>query len=247
MDNDTLLKNRILELSQRAFSRGVWAFSDFLTLSEQDILLGMHLPSPVSLEGGFPTAERKIAVFGSEEFCGWTQAPPIVCVQVKPLQQKFADKLTHRDFLGSILSLGIRREVLGDIVISDNIGYVFCLDSISDYVISQLERVRHTSVTCSLCDTPDVVTAEPDISELVVASERLDAVVAAIYRLSRSQAQELISSEKVFLSGRLAHSSSAEIDEGSIVSVRGFGRFVYLGIKRETKKGRLRVMARIYK
>ena len=247
MDNDTLFKNRMTDLSKRSFSKGVWTFSEFLTLAQQDALLTMSLPCSPSLEGGFPTAERKIAVFGSEDLCGWYEAPPIVCLQVEPVQQKFADSLTHRDFLGSILALGIRRDVLGDIIIDSNVGYVFCLDSISGYIAEQLAQVKHTTVRCSLCEVPQVAVDEPDISELVVSSERLDAVISAVYRLSRTQSQGLISTEKVFLSGRLARSASSELREGTIVSVRGHGRFIYRGIERETKKGRLRVLVQIYK
>ncbi len=247
MENSSLFKNRMEDLAKRSFSRGCWEFSEFLTLYEQDILLSIPLDVPMSLHGGFPTAERKIAAFGSEDFCGWAEEVPIVCIKVAPLMQKFADPLTHRDFLGSILSLGIRRELLGDIVIYENIGYVFCLASISGYIAEQLNRVRHTSVRCSLCSAPEIVTALPDITEIVVSSERLDAIISAVYRLSRSQAQAMISNEKVFLSGRLARSSSVLLDDGTIVSVRGLGRFIYRGISRETKKGRLRVRAQIYK
>ncbi len=247
MENISLFQNRMEDLARRSFSRGCWEFSEFLTLYEQDILLSMHLDVPVSLHGGFPSAERKIAAFGSEEFCGWAEDAPISCVKIEPLMQKFADKLTHRDFLGSILSLGIRREVLGDIIIHENVGYVFCLSTISEYISRQLERVRHTSVRCSLSNAPEIVTLPPEVTEIVVSSERLDAIISAIYKLSRSQAQTLISNEKVFLSGRLAHSSSSQLDDGAVVSVRGFGRFVYRGISRETKKGRLRVRVQIYK
>lgn len=247
MENENLLKNRLTELAQRAWDRGVWVFSEFLTLAEQDTLLKLRLPCPFALWGGLESAERKIASFGSEELCGYTEAPPVVCLRIEPVRQEFADSLTHRDFLGSLMALGIRREVLGDIEIADNVGYLFCLDSIAGFIAENLTSVRHTTVRCALSDPPDRLSAPPPVTELVVASERLDAAVAAVYRLSRSRAQELIEKEQVFLSGRLASGASAELTEGDIVSVRHYGRFLYEGVARETKKGRLRIMVRIYK
>lgn len=249
MDKEQLLKNRLTELAARADSRCIWTYSEFLTLAQQDELMRVErsLPCPVQLYGGLPAAERKIAVFGSEELCASPAAPPIVCVRIEPVRQKFADALTHRDFLGSLMALGIRREVLGDIAVLSNVGYLICLDSVSGYIADNLTEVRHTSVRCALCEMPEEVALPPEPVELVVASERLDAAVAAVFRLSRSEAQELISSERVFISGRMARSPSAEIRDGSVISVRGLGRFIYEGILRETRKGRLRIIVRIFK
>ena len=175
------------------------------------------------------------------------EPPPVQCVRIEPVQQKFADDLTHRDFLGSLMALGLRREVLGDIEIAENVGYLFCLESIAGFVCENLVSVRHTTVRCEPSDPPEKLTAPPPVTELVVASERLDAAVAAVFRLSRSQAQELIEGEQVFLSGRAARSASAVLAPGTVVSVRRHGRFLYEGIARETKKGRLRVLVRIFK
>lgn len=247
MENEALFINRMRELSARAWGRGTWVFSEFLTLAEQDTLLRLKLDCPFALFGGLASSERRIACFGSEELCGYTETPPVQCVRIEPVQQKFADPLTHRDFLGSLMALGLRREVLGDIEITDNVGYLFCLDSVAGFICDNLTAVRHTTVRCAPSDPPEKLSAPPPLSELVVASERLDAAVAAVFRLSRSEAQELIEREQVFLSGRLAKSVSSPLVPGTVVSVRHYGRFLYEGIARETKKGRLRVRVRIYK
>lgn len=247
MENESLLKNRLTELADRAWGRGSWVFSEFLTLAEQDALLRLRPECPFTLWGGLASSERKVACFGSEELCGYVETPPITCLRIEPVQQKFADALSHRDFLGSLMALGIRRELLGDIEIEDNVGYLFCLDAIAPYITENLTSVRHTTVRCVPSDPPETLASPPPVTELVVASERLDAAVAAVYRLSRSQAQELIEKEQVFLSGRLATSASADLREGDIVSVRHYGRFQYEGIERETKKGRLRIRVRIWR
>ena len=247
MENEALLKNRLTELASRAWGRGTWVYSEFLTLAEQDVLLGLKLDCPFALFGGLPTSERKIACFGSEELCGYEETPPVVCLKLEPVQQKFADALTHRDFLGALMSLGVRREVLGDIEIVDNVGYLFCLKSIAGFISENLTSARHTTVAVTVSKPPERLSAPPPVTELVVASERLDAAVAAVFRLSRSQAQELIEKEQVFVSGRLPKSAGLDITPGSVISVRHYGRFVYEGVARETKKGRIRILARVYR
>ena len=169
-------------------------------------------------------------------------------MKIAPAQQKFADALTHRDFLGSILALGLRREMLGDIVLSENCGYVFCKESVAGFITDNLERVRHTSVRVTkAAELPQQLTEEPEPQSVVVAAERLDALLAAVFRLSRSEAQKLIAAERVFADSRMCPRPDTAVKENCIVSARGYGRFRYLGISRETKKGKLRVHIQLYK
>ena len=244
LDEEKLLEKRFSELSARAFSRGIRQYSDFLSLADQNILLRQKLQCRVILAGGFETAERRIACFEPPD-CDYEEYPPITCICIEPLSQKFADKLTHRDFLGSLIALGIYREVLGDIVIHENCGYLMCLEEISGYIADTLTKVKHTDVKCRIVDAPpEVSVALPDISSVVIASERMDAIVAAAFNISRSDSQVLFSHDKIFISGRLTQSLTVSPKPGDIISVRGFGRFIYEGIERETKKGKLRVMIR---
>ena len=173
--------------------------------------------------------------------------PPIRCVLIEPLSQKFADALTHRDFLGALMALGVRRSVLGDILLHGKSGYLFCIESISDFIVREFKQVKHTQVRCALTDSlPDIAVREPEARSVNVASERLDAMLAAVYRLSRSESQALIEQGKVYVNGRLTESVSYEPGPTDIVSARGFGRFVYDGVAKETRKGRLFVDVRVY-
>ena len=244
LDEEKLLEKRFSELYARAFSRGIRQYSDFLSLAGQDILLKLRLQGRVVLLGGFETAERRIACFEPSD-CDYEEDPPICCLCIEPLSQKFADKLTHRDFLGSLIALGIRREVLGDIIIHENVGYLICSDDMSEYISDTLTKVKHTDVKCYRVDgPPEVSVALPEISSVVIASERMDAIVAAAFNISRSESQALFTHDKIFISGRLTQSLTVSPKIGDIISVRGFGRFIYEGIERETKKGKLRVMIR---
>lgn len=245
-ENDKHIVSRIKELSVRSFNRGIWTFSDFLSLAEQS-LVEASAESEYLLWGGYENAERKIAAFGSEDICGYKEEMPIKIVKIEPVSKKFADTLTHRDFLGALMSLGVKREVTGDILIKDNIGYVLCIDTIAEFLKDNISHVKHTSVKCEILDElPDIAKAEPVSKELLVSSERIDAVISAVFNLSRSDAKELFSDRKVFSDSREVSSASMTAVEGSIISVRGKGRFRYNGIIRQTKKGRMSISVEIY-
>ena len=247
MDEISLLKNRFTELAQRAYDRGIYTNSEFLTVAEQSELKKMRFPVNFTLYGGYDNAERCIAVFGDEDDFGYECSYPVVFIKTEPLQMKFADKLTHRDFLGSLMGLGLRREMLGDIIINENIAYIACLDSVSDFIINQLDKVKHTSVKCSLSSfIPTDVLPELRYEELIVSSERLDVLISAVYNLSRNESQKRIESETVFCNSLVTVSTSYVPKNGTLISVRGLGRFIYDGILRQTKKGRNVISVRIY-
>ncbi len=243
-DEEQKLMKRFSELARRAEDRQSVVWSDFLTLSEQDTLLKMKLPAPVTLYGGYDMAERRTARFGNPD----TGETPVVCVRVVPVSKKFAEALSHRDVLGALMNLGLRREMLGDIVLDDGEACLFCAAAVAGYIVEQLDRIRHTSVCCEIDDSPtDIVTAAPAEKLFTVASERLDVLIAAVYYLSRADSQTLFPQQRIFINGRLTESPAASPKADDIVSVRGYGRFVYYGVRGETKKGRLRVAAGVYK
>lgn len=240
-------QKRFEELASRSNERGYAVYSDFLGLSDISELCAVRFSVPVTLWGGYEDAERCVACFGDREYFTDNDDYPIKCILIKPVNQKFADTLTHRDFLGSLMGLGIRREVLGDIIINENCGYLFCLDTISDYIIENLTQVRHTTVKCELTDNiPTDALTQPENREIIVSSERLDVIVSAIYKMSRSQVLPLFHTEKVFVNGTVKVSPSATVNIGDKVSVRGNGRFIYNGVLRHTKKDRLVVSIEVF-
>ncbi|MBQ6808767.1 MAG: hypothetical protein IJP07_06405 [Firmicutes bacterium] len=243
-------RKRWIELSQRAFARCCYTYSEFLSLAEQEELSRLPLgpgSAPLRFWGGFEEAERKLACFGSPELCGYEELPPLSYLEIAPVAERFADSLSHRDFLGALLSLGLRRSVLGDILIQQNRGYLICLEHIAGFIQEQLCQVRHTTVCCRPVEQlPEAAVTLPEPVPILLASERLDALVAAVYHLSRSASQQLICQGRVALNDREAQSANAVLRPGDRVSVRGKGRFIYEGIDASTRKGRLRVMVRIF-
>lgn len=211
------------------YDRNRYAFSEFLGLAEQDDMLRQlkEWPGlPYAFYGGVDGAERVVLRVGSPETLGYDEAWPIALVEVRPKNAKFSDELTHRDFLGSLMNLGLTRDRLGDIYIADNVGYVFCLDANASYIVEQLERVKHTSVVCKVVsELPELPALEPSEVLVQCASLRVDLVLAKVYNLSRSAAAEQFTQGKVFVNGRMLEHGSYELEFGEIVSVRGHGRF----------------------
>ena len=247
-DEENLLKKRFSELAERAYSKNIYTFTEFLSPAEQNLLRYTVKGVPYRFEGGFENAEKALCVFGSEKLCGYEGFAPIEFIKIEPCSMKFSGELAHRDFLGSIMSLGIRRSTLGDIIVKDNVAYAPCLDNIADYICENLVEIKHTNVRCSkIEEIPENAIPIPVESEFVVASERLDSIVSSIYKLSRSESKGLCEHEKVLVGGIPVLNASYTPKEGEIISVRGHGKFIYCGIKLETKKGRLRCFAKIYK
>lgn len=240
---NNLTEKRFNELYNRAYLNSYAVFTEFLNLEDQSILKDMYLPC--TLYGGYDNSERVVAGFGenikNEDF-------PVTCVEIKPVQQKFADGLSHRDFLGALMNLGIKRELMGDIIVYENCGYVFCLDKIADYISENLSRVKHTTVKGEKIENPPVNAVKPPkAEEVIIASQRLDVAVCGVYKLSRNECSKLFETGKIFVNSRLTENRSCQLKEGDMVSVRGYGRFQFVSVIRKTKKDRLVAELVIYR
>lgn len=245
------LRNRFHELAEKSFKQGIFTFTGFLGLSEQDVFwqeAGSLSYAGYELAGGCEAADRVVARFGNPEELGYEMPFPIVCVHIQPLARKFADALSHRDFLGALMNLGIERGTIGDIKVGESQAYLFCLESIAGFVCENLSQVKHTQVKCSLTAGPeDIPREEPQSVDIQVQSFRADAVLARVYNLSREKSLELFRAGKVYVDGRLCENNSRQLKSGETVNARGFGKFVLTGEPRETRKGKLAARVAVYK
>lgn len=245
MNEEQLLEGRLSELCKKSFERDIFTFSDFLGLMEQTVLRRVMHGYPTShltLFGGTAGCERVMARFGDAEALGWEEPFPIVCLHIKPKSQKFADTLTHRDFLGALMSLGLRREMLGDIAIFENEGYLFAEEKMAEHILSSLTEVRRTAVTVSRVESlPEGELFRTETITVQVQSERLDAVIAKVFSLSREEAQGFFAKSLVFADGQVIESTSYTPKVGEKISVRTKGRFIYGGQASLSKKGKINV------
>ena len=133
MNEQELCRKRLLDLSRQADRKGIVLFSDFLNLNEQNIFhsLQKELYTTAELSGGFEQAERQMVAFHPDALA-FTWDYPIDCIRLEPKAVKFSEDLTHRDYLGAILNLGVDRSVVGDILIEDHTASFFCLRQMTD-------------------------------------------------------------------------------------------------------------------
>lgn len=244
-----MLQKRLVELSRIAYQRGIVTFSDFLNLNELNIL--HTTPKDQFLcryetFGGYNLAERQIAAFLPDAlYYEWSY--PIKCIEIAPAYPKFADTISHRDVLGALMNLGIAREKLGDILIKDNKAYLFVKREIADYIAEELQQVCHTIVHCVL-EEPSAMAVEPELKEFekIVASNRLDSVIAAMSGKSRSQSVVLIQSGKIFINGAECLHNTYLCKQNDVISIRGTGKFIFDGEIGTTKKSKMKIRFRQY-
>ena len=244
MKEEQLFEARMKELASTAFKQNRYTFSQFLSAAELTQLYDMSEElkgTDYDTFGGSDSCERQLVRFGSERMFGYEEDYPIAMLKIVPVAEKFADNLSHRDYLGALMNLGLERDVLGDILIRDKTAYVFCLDTIADYIAANLDRVRHTSVKVQTAGKEEAIKIEPKLVpvEVSASSCRFDAVAAAVCKLSRSQVQSLFREKKVLLSGRICENYSMILKEETVFSLRGYGKFIFKGCAGQSRKGRL--------
>ena len=255
---EQIFKKRLLESAQLAYQKEIVVYTDFLGLAEQNLFYSSQKEFPAvsySCYGGTLGAERFCIAFdGRENVSGIKHTEteeyylfPIVCISVTPSSLKYGETLTHRDYLGALLHLGITRAKIGDIYIKEKQAYVFCTESISEFICKELCTVKHTLVHCEIV-TPEEEELKPEYKEITstVASLRLDALLSVAFQSSRSSLTAYIDGGKTYVNGRLVTKAGHSLTEGDIVSVRGKGRFIISEIKNLTKKGRTVVSIKKY-
>ena len=251
VDGRELIRTRLTDLDRMAYERGILRCSGFLSYAEQSEYhqmdrSGMFRTSVHFLDGGYEDAERAAAFFLPDYMEREdAAASEIAAIKASAVNDRFADELTHRDYLGALMNLGIERDCIGDILTEGSSSVFFCSMEMADYITENLLRVKHTSVRCSKADR-NALNIRQELEELQVnvASERIDAVIAALYRISRQKAAQLIEAEHVFINGIAVTSAGKQMKEGDRISVRGHGKFIYDGVGGSSRKGRLYVSLR---
>lgn len=238
---EELWTRRFIDLSERSYHNNQYTFTPFLGEAEVSDLFSVKkelLPSGFSMDGGYPQASRMMVRFGTEDELGYEEEFPIQCLRIVPLLKKFADDLTHRDFLGAIMNLSIERGEIGDIVVVENEAFLFCTQKMAPFICEQLTKVKHTAVRCEISvEIPKESLSRTEKLELLAASERIDIFLAKACHLSRSACLLLFQTKKIFVNGRLMENNSYQMKEGDTISARGYGKFCYRGISGLTKKG----------
>ncbi len=258
---DKLFASRLMDGIERALKTGRASHTDFMdparrSLAEKILEKITHKNPEIEyyFTGGYEGAERVIAVFSPVFSCKKKHSrgcdvsdpesdpenEPFVFIRIKNRGRK---NLSHRDYLGALMNLGIKREKIGDILVGEGFSDVVAAREIADYICLNLNRVGNNSVSADIIDREEVIIPEQKVREInaTVASLRLDCVVAAGFGLSRTKAAQLVKAGRVSVNWEEVADNAAPVDEGDTVSLKGSGRIRLDSVTGNTKKGRTSV------
>lgn len=214
-------------------------FSGFLDLRQQKIAIfaasGISADS-FTMFGGYDGAERKMFGVFPDYISERKSEFPIsyLCVLHKR-------PLSHRDFLGSLMSLGIKREIIGDIIVGEEKSYLIVQSSMRDHIIDNISKIGNVGVNIKECSGEQLIISQERFEEnnIIVTSMRLDCVVAALTGKSRADSAKLVTSERVMVNHETITSCSKNVGCEDVLSIRSFGKFIIGSCQSKTKKGRL--------
>ena len=245
-ESDRAVLQRLCDIAELAEKRSRPCFSAFLNEHEQAVAQQNRLVLPGDelrfFAGGFDDAQRKVFCALPTGFytnsLGEDDYP--FCAVTMLIPKGYS--LTHRDILGSLMALRIKRESVGDILVDDGTAVVFLLRPAAKLVTDELSVIGRVGVKCSL-GAPEILPAafKTESCSGVVASMRLDAVVAMLTNTGRSQSAKAITQGLVQQNAQVVTSVSKEVAAGDKISVRGFGKFLIDDIGGQTRKGRLHI------
>ncbi len=233
----------IFDIAVKSDRYGSGVYGDFLSENSISELLSRKdfLPMEPILFGGFDGAERQMVAFVPDY-----EEPSFPICAVK-ISSPMINSLSHRDFLGSILGLGIKREKCGDIIISEKEAFVILSEEISSYVLNSLEKVGRVGVKCEIVSLSEIKIPEKSFKPITgtVSSLRLDAVVSLFWGKGRSKASEIIAGGLVFINGIQVMKNDFHLKDGDIISLRGKGKAT-LSVGGTSKKDRIFITLNVW-
>lgn len=243
-DKSALLISRLNEYADLSYMDSSYVkFTDFLDEFECSAAISLYKNryfENYRLFGGYSEAVRKI-------LCVYSDDAVLSKFPIRILKLKFnnTEYLSHRNILGALMNLNIKRSLIGDICVFDDSAYVICTALSSEVIKTDLKTVGKSGITIEeikpeeFCYTP-----KTEEKTVIIASERLDCIVSALCDISRAKASEYIASSLVFINGEAVKNESKKISEGVKLSVRGYGKFILCDLKSRTHKGRIKLVAK---
>lgn len=244
-DNVEFKMKQLLDKVDITIRKHIITTSDFMDpyeiLTSRSILNRFQDISYVE-RGGVDQAERKCLTIFPEYVHREDVESPVKALRV----EGYIDKLSHKDFLGAILGLGIKREKIGDILFFDDHVVFFVKEEIKDFIILNLEKVGNSKVILKEEDANGLMIPEPEYEELrkFTSSMRVDGYLSALYNISRSDSGDLIKAGLVKVNWEKTLKGDKVLEPGDMVSVRGKGRSLLYKVEGISKKGRYNLLIR---
>ena len=198
-----------------------------------------------TVEGGYKDSERSV-IFIYPYYMEYSDIEEnLKFIQIEG-NFKFKT-ISHKDYLGAILNLGIKREKIGDIIIHENFCQVIVSSDICDFIIMNLTKVSRNNVFVKEISREELIKNEITYKDIAftVSSDRLDCIISGLYNISRQDSLKYINGERVAVNYEKITSPSKEIKDNTLISVRGKGRAIVVKVGDITKKGRVKVQAKL--
>lgn len=236
------ISEKISDKIEQYYKFGKIIATNFLDPSELVQVLGEIKYVEHTMWGGFDNAERKIILIGvdAKENINEIAGEFISVLRISSA----AGTLSHRSVLGSILGLGIKREMLGDIVVQNDLCDIIIFRTVSEYILNNLKFVGRDKVSVKEISFDELIVPE-DLSKEIkttVSSLRIDSIISAGYGISREKSSALVKDEMVKINHIITKSAVKSVHEGDIISVRGKGRLEVREIGGTSKSGRIKIV-----
>lgn len=237
------------DLAVTADQTGYITFSDFLDDHQRSLLSAMEGRLPVCLTyfGGYPEAERQIAVFYPEymkESLPELIQEELILLRITPLDLRFLKRIPgHRDYLGALMGTGVRRDKLGDLLTTDQGAYLWVKNEMSSYIQRELTSVGAAGVmvqAVSVQELPKV--QEGTLSIISISSLRIDAVISRGFHMGRAEALKWIAAGRAMRNGLQVLEGDKPVLVGDKITLRGKGRLKILENKGLSKSGRIQLV-----
>jgi RNA-binding protein YlmH len=237
--------DRAWEWIERAALRHETKRTDFLDPRQAHILFTLANREPdaaVRLDGGSPNAERKRAMIAPAYRMLDDEPIGIAVLEISSEDRRISE-LDHGDYLGALLGLGIKRDKIGDLHVSEQGCHALITEDIGDFLIGHMKQAHRIDVTPSVLPLTALKESVPNLEEqtLSVASMRLDGIASDVFRMSRAKVMAPIRAGHCRVNWKTEENPSAQVHAGDIVSMKGYGRFKVLEVEGVSKSGRIRI------
>ena len=249
-EDDRFLVSKLFDKIDFVLKRNSIQYTDFLDMRQRQLIEKvLHDTKTTNYVafGGFLNSERTIIVlypekleelFNNKQF----SFDSVMSVIRISLPNELKGIYSHRDYLGAIIKIGMKREKVGDIIVSKNGADIIVLKGVEEYILSGLQELtRFKKAQFELLKLENLNVEEPKTEKIsiIIPSMRIDSIVSDIVKTSRAKALELIKEERVFVNHQLIEKGAKEVKQDDIITVRGKGRFKVGSVLSSTKKGNL--------
>lgn len=248
-DGKKLLLAKANDLVNLCEQRNIPKFSCFLSSGEAAVIKADLKSKNAFFYGGYEFAERTVlGVLPDYLLDDIYSCFPVVLIECI-YNNSF--ELSHRDVLGAIMSSGVNRNTIGDIIIQDGKVYIFALEEITDYLCTQITKIKNIGVTMKVIPISEEIVLgfckKTEELRFTVASARIDATVSGLTNIGRNKSNEFITSGLVSVNSFTVTKTTKTVALNDVISVRGYGKYKIISVGEITKKGRTVIVAQKYK